>query len=130
MAEFTVPDDLKYAKTDEWFRVSGDEAEVGITDYAQDQLSDIVYVELPSVGDTFDAGDTFGVVESVKAAADLNMAVTCEVTAVNDALEDSPENVNSDPYGSWMVKVKITDAAGLDGLLDADAYRTFIAERE
>lgn len=126
-----IPADLKYTKDDEWVRVEGDTAVVGITDYAQDSLSDIVYLELPSAGDSFAKDETFGVVESVKAAADLLMPVGGEVTAVNDDLADTPETINSDPYGdAWMVKITIADAAELDGLMDADAYKAFLDERE
>jgi glycine cleavage system H protein len=126
-----VPADLLYTKEDEWIRVEGDEAVIGITDYAQDSLSDIVYLELPSVGDSFETGATFGVVESVKAASDLFMPVTGEVTAVNDELTGSPEQINEDPYGvSWMVRVRLSNPAELDELLDAAAYEALIASRE
>jgi glycine cleavage system H protein len=122
---------LLYTKEDEWIKVEGDEATVGVSDHAQDALSDIVYLELPNVGDSFAMGDTFGVVESVKAAADLYMAVSGEVTAVNEALIDTPELVNSDPYGAaWMVKVKISSPAELDELMDAAAYTQYLEERE
>ncbi|HEC22919.1 MAG TPA: glycine cleavage system protein GcvH [Chloroflexi bacterium] len=119
-----VPEDRKYTKTDEWIKVvEGDEALVGITDYAQDQLSDIVYVELPEVGESFSAGDVFGVVESVKAAADLNMPASGEVVAVNTELEDTPEIVNEDPFEKgWMIRVRLSDPSELDALLDAAAY--------
>ncbi len=122
---------LLYTKEDEWIKVDGDEATVGVTDHAQDALSDIVYLELPDVGSSFDMGDTFGVVESVKAAADLYMPVSGEVTAVNEDLIDTPETVNSDPYGAaWMVKIKLSNPAELDDLMDADAYTTYLAERD
>ena len=125
-----IPADLKYSKEDEWIRVEGDEATLGITDYAQDSLSDIVYLELPEVGDTFEEGDTFGVVESVKAASDLFMPVSGEVTAVNDDLIDAPELVNSDPYGeAWMIRVKLSDTSQLDDLMDATAYTEFVESR-
>ena len=131
MAELGYPEDLKYAQSDEWIRVEGDAGTIGVSDYAQDQLNDVVFVELPSVGDRFDVGEVFGVVESVKAAADLKMPVAGEVTEVNNALEDEPEIVNTDPYGAgWMVKIKITDDAALGGLMDAAAYKKFNAERE
>ncbi len=126
-----INDDLLYTNDDEWIRVEGDEAVVGISDYAQNSLSDIVYLELPSVGDTFGKGDSFGVVESVKAAADLYMPVSGEVTAVNEALIDRPELVNEDPYGeAWMVRVRLADASQLDELMDADAYRAFDEGRD
>ena len=122
---------LLYTKEDEWIKVDGDEAMVGVTDHAQDALSDIVYLELPDVGDAFGMGDTFGVVESVKAAADLYMPISGEVTAVNENLIDTPELVNSDPYGAaWMVKVKISDTGELDDLMDADAYTKYLEERD
>jgi glycine cleavage system H protein len=122
---------LLYTKEDEWIKVDGDEATVGVTDHAQDALSDIVYLELPDVGSSFDMGDTFGVVESVKAAADLYMPISGEVTAVNEALIDTPETVNSDPYGAaWMVKIKLSNPAELDDLMDADAYTAYLAERD
>jgi glycine cleavage system H protein len=126
-----IPTDLKYTKDDEWIRVDGDEATVGITDYAQDSLSDIVYLELPDVGDSFAMGDTFGVVESVKAAADLYMPLSGEVTAVNESLIDAPETVNSDPYGeAWMIRFKISEPSQLDDLMDAAAYTEYLASRD
>jgi len=124
MTDIKFPEDLKYAKTDEWIRVDGDTATVGISDYAQDALNDIVYVEFKDVGDTISQGETFGEVESVKAASELVMPVSGEILEVNTTLEDSPETINSDPYGDgWLVKIKITDASGLDALLDAAAYK-------
>ncbi len=130
MADLTYPEDLKYTKSDEWLRVDGDSGTVGISDYAQDQLNDIVYVELPSVGDAFDAGEAFGVVESVKAAADLTLPVAGEITEVNDALEDEPETLNSDPYGKgWIVKINITDKSGIDALMDKAAYEKHNTDR-
>lgn len=119
-----------YTKEDEWIAVDGEEATVGITDYAQDSLSDIVYVELPTEGESFAMGDTFGVVESVKAAADLMMPVGGEVVAVNEELMDEPERINSDPYGSWLVRIKIGDSGELDKLMDAAAYEAYCDERE
>lgn len=125
-----IPDNLLYSEEDEWVRVEGDEAVLGITDYAQDELSDIVYVELPDEGQTFQAGDSFGVVESVKAASDLYMPISGEVVAVNGDLPDAPETVNSDPYGQgWMVRIKITDPAELEVLLDPAAYSAYCDER-
>jgi glycine cleavage system H protein len=122
---------LLYTKEDEWIKVEGDEATVGVSDHAQDALSDIVYLELPDVGDIFEIGDTFGVVESVKAAADLYMPISGEITAVNEGLIDTPETVNSDPYGAaWMVKVKLSNPAELDDLMNADVYTTYLAERD
>jgi glycine cleavage system H protein len=119
------PSDLLYTKHDEWVRVEGDEVVTGITDYAQDQLSDVVYVELPEVGDAFDKGEPFGTVESVKAASDVFMPLTGEITAVNEELEDSPEIVNEDPYGKgWFVRIKVSDKSDIDDLMHADAYQT------
>ena len=126
-----IPSDLLYTMDDEWLRVAGDEATLGVTDYAQDALSDIVYVELPEVGDSFEAGDSFGVLESVKAASDLYMPITGEVTAVNEDLPDEPETVNTDPYQEgWMVKIKIGDMSELEGLMDPAAYADYCTERD
>jgi glycine cleavage system H protein len=122
--------DRRYARTDEWLQIDGAHALVGISDHAQDSLSDIVYVELPSVGDKFDAGQPFGVVESVKAASDLLMPVAGEVTEVNDAAVDKPESLNGDPYGSWLVKILISDVGQLQDLMDADAYTQYLDTRE
>lgn len=125
-----IPADLHYTKEDEWIRIDGDEGVIGITDYAQDALSDIVYVELPSEGESFQVGDTFGVVESVKAASDLYMPVSGEVTATNEDLQDAPEILNSDPYGEgWMVKIKLADTSELDNLMDPEAYSAYCDER-
>ena len=122
--------DLRYARSDEWVRVEGDEAVIGISDYAQDALSDIVYVELPSVGDTVEAGNPFGVVESVKAASDVLIPIDGEVIAVNDAAVDSPESLNDDPYGTWLVRLRMTNASQVDTLMDAAAYEAYNATRE
>ena len=125
-----VPSDLKYAKSDEWVRVEGETATVGISDYAQNALSDIVYVDLPQVGASFAAGQSFGSVESVKAQSDVYLPVAGVVTAVNDTLSQSPELVNSEPFGGgWLVKIKVSDAAALAGLMDAAAYEAFCAGR-
>jgi glycine cleavage system H protein len=120
----SIPDNLKYTKDHEWVRIETDgTVTVGITDYAQNSLGDITFVELPEVDDGFEAGDAFGVVESVKAASDLYMPLSGTVIAVNDALADAPESVNSDPYGAaWMIRLKVADQAGLDALMDAEAY--------
>ena len=126
-----VKDGLLYTNNDEWIRIEGDEGVVGITDYAQDALSDIVYLELPGEGETLAKGDTFGVVESVKAAADMYMPVGGEVTAVNDGLMDEPEVINTDPYGeAWMIRMRIDDDGELESLMDADAYRSYLEERD
>lgn len=127
---WNVPENAKYQESDEWIRVEGGEAVIGITDYAQDKLSDVVFVELPDVGKTFAKGAVFGVVESVKAAADLKMPAGGEVVAVNDALVDTPETVNEDPFGAgWMVRVKLSDPSDLDDLLDPAAYAKHSEER-
>jgi glycine cleavage system H protein len=124
-----VPGDLRYTKDHEWIRMEGDEALVGITKFAADQLGDIVFVELPDVGRSLDEHATFGVVESVKAVSDLYAPVAGEVLATNDALSGKPELVNDDPYGEgWMLRVKLADAGGADALLDAAAYEQLIAE--
>lgn len=128
---FNVPTELLYTNDDEWLRRAGDEAIVGITDYAQDALSDIVYVELPSVGDSFTQGASFGTIESVKAASDMLMPISAEILAVNDALADTPELLNSDPFGeAWLVRIKIIDETELDGLMDAAAYEAYLTSRE
>ncbi len=126
-----IPEGLLYTKEDEWVRVEDGEGTVGVTDYAQDALSDIVYIELPDPGDNVEAGETFGVVESVKAASDLYSPVSGEVTAVNEEILDMPETVNSDPYGDgWMVKIKLSDPDQLEGLMDPEAYAAYCEERE
>jgi len=125
-----TPQDLHYAKSDEWVRIDGDVATIGISDYAQDALNDIVYVELPSVGDAFKKGDSFGSVESVKAASDVYLPVGGTVAEVNSELEDSPELINSDPYGKgWLVKVKLSGTADLSDLMDASAYIEYCDNR-
>jgi glycine cleavage system H protein len=121
---------VKYAKTDEWARVEGDVVVVGISDYAQDQLSDIVYVELPEVGAQVSAGEVVGTVESVKAAADIMTPVSGEIVEVNEALDDSPELLNEDPYGTWIFKVKASDLSELDNLMTAEEYEAYNATRE
>ena len=122
-----VPAELKSTKEHEWIRVEGEEAYVGITDYAQSQLGDIVFVEVETEGDNLEAGDTFGSIEAVKTVSDLYMPVAGEVLEFNSELEDQPDLVNKDPYGKgWIIKVKIEDEAQLDGLLNADAYKASI----
>jgi glycine cleavage system H protein len=124
----TVPADLRYTKDHEWVRVDGDEATVGITEYAASQLGDIVFVELPEVGRDLTQFAAFGVVESVKAVSDLFAPLTGWVTAANDGLAGAPEQVNADPYGDgWMIRLKLGNAAEVDELLDADAYDALIA---
>jgi len=117
----------KYSQDHEWVRVEGDEAVIGISDYAQEQLSDVVYVELPEVGDSFEAGEVMATVESVKAASDVYMPIGGKVIEINDMLEEAPELVNKDPFGeAWLVRITIADPADLDELLDAAAYQAFV----
>jgi glycine cleavage system H protein len=116
------PSDLKYTKEHEWVRLSGSEARVGITDYAQKQLGDVVYLELPDVGRTVKQGEVFGTIESVKAVSELYAPVSGEVTEVNSALTSKPEAVNKDPHGSWMIAVRIADPGEASALLDSVKY--------
>jgi glycine cleavage system H protein len=121
-----IPDDLHYSKDHEWVRVEGDVAIVGITDYAQDSLGDVVYVELPKVGDEFAANESFGSVESVKAVSEVFSPVSGEIVGTNDALADSPEKVNTDPYGEgWMIRVKLSNPGEVDSMLTAAEYEDF-----
>jgi glycine cleavage system H protein len=121
-----IPEDLQYTKSHEWVRIEGDTVTIGITDHAQDELGDVVFVELPDEGDTFDAGESFGTVESVKAVSDLYTPVGGEVVEVNSALEDAPENINEDPYGEgWIVKLRTTDDADL---LSPEEYEKVVEE--
>jgi len=123
--------DARYGKTHEWAAKDGDEFIVGITDYAQDSLSDIVYIELPEVGAVLEKGEAFGVVESVKTASDVYMPVGGEISAVNGALDDTPELVNQDPYGAgWLMRVKPSNPAEFDELLDGAGYEAAVAEAE
>ena len=117
-----VLDDRKYADSHEWVKVDGDIATVGISDYAQHALGNIVYVDMPEIGDEVNQGDDFGAVESVKAASDLISPVSGEVVEVNEELVDKPELINNDAYGNWIIKVKLSDPSELNKLLDADAY--------
>jgi len=122
-----IPADLKYTKDHEWVKIEGDTATVGITDFAQKELGDIVYVEVETLDQTLDKDEVFGTVEAVKTVSDLFLPLSGEIVAFNDALETNPESVNSDPYGAgWMVKVKISDAAEVDGLLSSDQYKELI----
>ena len=121
------PADRKYTKDHEWIRVADGQGRVGITDYAQEQLGDVVYVELPAVGRTFAQGDQFGAVESVKAVSDLYCPVSGEVVQVNEALADRPETINRDPHGTWLIVVKLSDPGELDALLDAGGYGAHVA---
>ena len=123
------PDSYKYSKEHEWVSVDGDIATIGITNHAQDALGDVVYVELPEVGDAFGKEDEFGTVESVKAVSELYMPISGEVVEINESLEDEPEQVNSDPHGSaWMIKIRMSNASELDELMDAAAYEAFVSE--
>jgi len=118
-----VPADLKYTKDHEWIRIEGEVATIGITDFAQGELGDIVYVEIESLNNTLDAESVFGSVEAVKTVSDLFMPLSGEIIELNEALEDTPETVNEDPYGEgWMVKVRLNDLSEIEGLLDAEAY--------
>lgn len=116
------PSDLKYTKDHEWVRVEGQQAQVGITDYAQKQLGDVVYLELPEVGQRLNKGDVFGTIESVKAVSELYSPVAGEVAEVNGRLKEKPEAINTDPHGSWMIVLKISDAGETSDLLDASQY--------
>lgn len=120
------PADLKYTKDHEWIRVSGNEAHVGITDYAQKQLGDVVFVELPEVGRRVKQGEAFGTIESVKAVSELFSPVAGEVVEVNNALADHPEKVNSDPHSTWMVRLRIENPSDASALLDSAAYSDFV----
>jgi len=125
---FEVPDDLRYLESHEWTTADGDTVRVGVSDFAQDELGDVVFVELPEVGDEVTAGEPFGVVESIKAVSDLYAPVSGEVVAVNEELFDRPELVNEDPYGDgWMLEVEPADGGDAEGLLDAEAYDAQIA---
>jgi glycine cleavage system H protein len=126
-----IPSDLKYTKNDEWIKVEGSQGTVGLTDYAQEQLSDIVFVEIiPGEGEELSQGDTCATVESVKAAADVYLPVSGRVVAVNDSLPDTPEVVNTDPYGkAWLIKIELTSPGELDDLLDSAAYQEFCESR-
>lgn len=123
IGELVLPEDVRYAEDHEWAKQNGETVRIGISDYAQDQLGDIVFVELPAVGDVFAKGDEFGTVESVKAVSELYMPIGGKIAAVNQALEDAPEKVNSAPYtDGWMVEVESEDPAEFDVLMDKDAY--------
>ena len=123
-----IPEDLYYTKDHEWIKTHDDgTATVGITDYAQESLGDITFVEFPQDGESFSTGDTFGVVESVKAASDLFMPVDAEVVEINESVDSAPELLNQDPYGAgWLLKIKLQDRSQLDGLLKADAYQDIV----
>lgn len=123
-----VPEGLKYSKEHEWVRVEGDVAVIGITDFAQGELGDIIYVDIETVGETLDANEVFGTVEAVKTVSDLFLPISGEVLEVNEKLADEPELVNTDPYGDgWMIKVKISDVSELEALMDAAGYTAAIS---
>jgi glycine cleavage system H protein len=125
------PDDLLYTKEHEWLRLSGTTGTVGITHHAQKELGDVVYVELPKVGDKLHSGDTFGNVESVKAVSELFVPVSGEVVEVNEALGDAPETINADPYGTgWMIRIRLSDANQTADLMAAEEYDQYVAEKE
>lgn len=122
-----IPSNLKYTKDHEWVKVDGDVAVVGITDYAQDQLGDIVFVDIQTQGETLDKEEVFGAIEAVKTVADAFMPVSGEIIEVNAALEGAPQTVNTDPYGEgWMIKIRLTNPAELDELMDAEAYKAIL----
>ncbi|MFC2127680.1 glycine cleavage system protein GcvH [Bacteroidota bacterium] len=122
-----TPEELKYTKDHEWIRIDGDVATIGITDFAQSELGDIVYVDVDTLDDTVEVDEVFGSIEAVKTVSDLFMPVTGEVIEFNEELEDEPEKVNSDPYGAgWMIKVKVADTADFENLLDAEGYKAII----
>ena len=122
-----IPQDLKYTKDHEWIRVEGDTVTIGITDFAQSELGDIVYVEVETVDETRDKEEVFGTVEAVKTVSDLYLPISGEIIEFNESLEDEPEKVNSDPYGEgWMIKVKFSDESQLEELLSADAYKEIL----
>jgi glycine cleavage system H protein len=125
----SVPKDYKYTRTHEWVKVDGDVATIGITDFAQSELGDITYIELPPVGSSLNQSDSLGVIESVKAASDIYSPLTGEVVEDNQDVESAPEMVNASPFGdAWLVKLKISDESQLEGLLDADAYEKLLEE--
>ncbi len=123
----TIPAELKYTTDHEWIRVEGDEIVVGVTEFAQGELGDVVFIEIETEGETLSKGDTFGTIEAVKTVSDLYMPVDGEVVKVNPALEDTPELINSEPFeGGWMIRIKLGDLSQLDDLITADAYKALI----
>jgi len=127
--ELNLPGDVRYSNDHEWVKVEGGNVKIGVSDFAQDQMGDIVFVEMPDVGDTFDAGDEFGTLESVKAVSELYAPVAGEVVAVNEALEDAPELINQDPYGGWIMEIKPENVEDVQQLLDRDAYLELLKEQ-
>jgi glycine cleavage system H protein len=131
VADYEFPDDLLFTSDDEWIRLDEDQVVIGVTDFAQDQLGDIVFVELPEVGSSTEAGAPFGTIESVKAVSDLNAPLSGEIVAINSMLEEAPERVNESCYGEgWLIVLRPTDRSQLDDLLSPDAYRSSVAERD
>jgi len=128
ISELNLPDDIFYSDDHEWAKKDGDTVRIGISDYAQDQLGDIVFVEMPEKGDTFDRGEEFGTLESVKAVSEVYLPLGGEITAINEELEDSPELVNEDPYGNWIIAVRPGNAAEYDDLLSRDDYLKLLQE--
>jgi glycine cleavage system H protein len=131
ISDLILPDDVRYTDDHEWAKQEGENVKVGITDYAQDQLGDIVFVELPEVGSSFDKGEEFGTLESVKAVSELYMPIGGEIVAANEALADTPELVNSEPYtGAWMIAIKPSDSSEVDALMDKAAYLNILKGSE
>ena len=131
MADYEIPEELLYTKEDEWIRREDDQVVIGVSDFAQNQLGDIVFVELPEVSTTTQSGATFGTIESVKAVSDLYAPLSGEILAVNEALEDAPEKVNESCYGEgWLITLRLSDETELEALLDANQYRQSVAERD
>ncbi|RPH43564.1 MAG: glycine cleavage system protein GcvH [Desulfobulbaceae bacterium] len=122
LSELDFPETVRYTEDHEWAAVDGDTVRIGVSDYAQDQLGDIVYVEMPEVGDMFEKGDEFGTLESVKAVSELYLPMAGEVVAVNDALLETPELINQEPYGSWIIEIRPTDPAEYEELMNAEDY--------
>jgi glycine cleavage system H protein len=126
-----IPTNLKYSESHEWAKISGEKATIGITDYAQEHLGDVVFIEAPQVGDEIEAGAPCGTIESVKAVEDLSSPLSGEVIEVNEVLEEKPEKVNEDPYAAgWIFKIKLTDKEEVDDLMDADEYEEYLEENE
>lgn len=124
----SIPDNLKYTQDHEWVKMDGDTLTSGITDFAQSELGDIIFIEFPREGESFDQGESFGTIEAVKTVADMFMPVSGEIVTINSSLEDAPESVNQDAYGTgWLVKIKPSDASQVDALMDAKAYEDHIS---
>jgi glycine cleavage system H protein len=128
LQELHLPETVRYAEDHEWASMTGDTVKIGVSDYAQDQLGDIVYVEVPEVGATFSRGDTFGTLESVKAVSELYMPLGGEVVAINDELEDAPELINQDPYTNWIIEIRPADPKEYDELMTRETYRNMLKE--